>query len=167
MENQIFADTSLFLSSVILGFLFGIFYECFRFFRLLLPHSASVVALEDFLFFVPTTGIFLLFTYALSDGVVRWFSVFALIMGFFLYLKTLGKLLLSLSDAILRHVKRLLRWIFRKTIHPICNVFKNITKYLYARIKSIAIIEKEKAILRRLKKEKAGIRRAARQGFLH
>ncbi len=165
MENQIWFDTSLFMHSIALGFVFGLLYEFFRFFRLAIPHGEIAVAVEDFLFFLPVTAVFLLFTYAFSEGEVRWFSVGGMGMGFFLYLQTLGKLLLFFSNAILRLVKAFLRFVFRITFVPLWNVFKKITKYLYTKIFSFGIIVKEKRIRRRLKKQKERILRAARQGF--
>lgn len=165
MENQIWFDTSLFLYSIALGFLFGLFYELFRFFRLALPHPDFAVAVEDFLFFLPVTAVFLLFTYAFSEGVVRWFSVGGMGMGFFLYLETLGKILLFFSNTILRLVKTFLRLILRLTLLPLWNVFKKITKYLYTRIISLGIIVREKRIRRRVKKQKERILRSARHGF--
>lgn len=165
MENQIWFDTSLFLYSIALGFLFGLFYELFRFFRLAVPHRSFAVAVEDFVFFLPVTVIFLMFTYAFSEGEIRWFSVGGMGMGFFLYLQTLGKLLLFFSNTILHLVKTVLRFVFRVTVIPLWNVFKKITKYLYTKIISFGIIIKEKRIRRRLNKQKNRIMRAARQGF--
>ncbi|MBR4288505.1 MAG: spore cortex biosynthesis protein YabQ [Clostridia bacterium] len=165
MDSQIWFDTSLFLYSIVLGFFFGLFYELFRFFRLAVPHCSFAVAVEDFVFFLPVTIIFLMFTYAFSEGEIRWFSVGGMGMGFFLYFQTLGKLLLFFSNTILYLVKSLLCFMFRVTVIPLWNVFKKITKYLYTKIISFGIIVKEKRIRRRLKKQKNRVMRAARQGF--
>jgi len=158
-------DTSLFLYSIALGFIFGLFYELFRFLRLAFPHPDIAVAVEDFLFFLPVTAVFLLFTYAFSEGELRWFSIAGMGMGFYLYLKTLGKILLFFSASILGLVKTFLRFVFRITWVPLWNVFKKITKYLYTRIISLGIMIKEKKNRRRLKKQKERILRRARQGF--
>lgn len=165
MENQIYFDTSLFLYSIALGFSFGLFYELFRFLRLAIPHCNAAVAVEDLLFFLPVTAVFLLFTFAFSEGVVRWFSVFAAAMGFFLYFQTIGKILLFFSDRILRQIRRILGFFLRKTLLPICNVFKNITKYLYTKLKNTAIIIKESAVRHRVLRQKKAALGWARRGF--
>ncbi len=165
MENQIWFDSSLFLHSIALGFLFGLFYELFRFLRLAFPHSDLAVAAEDFIFFLPVTAVFILFSYAFSDGIIRWFSVGAAMLGAFLYFQTLGKILLFFSDTILRLIKVCLRFVFGKTVLPVWNIFKKITKCLYTRIILIGIIIKENIVRRRLRKEKERILRAARRGF--
>ena len=165
METTILEDNTLFLSAVLLGFFFGLFYECFRFLRLSFPHPAFLIFLEDLIFFFPVTLIFLIFNYALSDGIVRWFSFAGTAAGFFLYLNTLGKILLFFSEAILKAVRSLFRFLFRIFIFPVINFFKKITNCLFVRIKKSVIIGKTKYSFLRLERRKKRLLQKAKRGF--
>ena len=144
MESQIVLDTSLFLWSVVFGFFCGLYYEIFRFLRLAFPHKVPITAMEDLIFWFPLPFAFILFTFAFSDGIIRWFSIAGILMGFFLYLNTLGRILLFFSDHILRLIRSILRFLFQKTVYPILIVFKNITNWLFAVCKRYVIIVKMK-----------------------
>ena len=158
-------ETILLFSSLLLGFLFGLYYEVFRLIRLALPHSSLAVGVEDLLFFLPVSLVYILFCYAFSSGLIRWFSILALFLGFLIYLCTLGKILLFFSDKIILLIKGILKAFFRFLILPIYNVFKNITIYLFTRIKSFAIILEKKKAARRLLKEKKNLISRAGKGF--
>ena len=164
--NQIELDTSLFLFSILLGFCLGLYYEIFRFLRLALPHNTFLVFLEDLAFFLPVTVVFLLFTFAFSDGVVRWFSVFGFWMGFLLYLGTVGRILRFFSDRILRFVRFLLRLLYRITLAPLLNIIKKVTNSLFTHYQKQVIIRKQKREAHLLKKQKEALLRKAKQGFI-
>ena len=158
-------DNVLLLSSILLGFFFGLYYEVFRFLRLSFPHNSLTVGIEDLLFFLPVTVIFLLFTYAFSSGVVRWFSVFGAVLGFLLYLCTLGKLLMFCSEKILSVIRKVLRGIWRFLLKPIFIVFKNITNCLYTKAKKFAIIQERKRSARKTLRQKKALIKRAEKGF--
>lgn len=165
MENLIYSDTRLFFLSIGLGLLAGLYYELFRLLRLALPHGAVLCGLEDLLFFLPVTFVFLVFTYVFSDGIVRWFSVAGLGAGFLLYLGTVGKVVHALSGRIIRFIRRLLRLVLRITLLPLYNVFKNITNHLFNRIQKRIIILKERRRIARFEKEKKRLISFAEKGF--
>ncbi len=154
MENQIALDTSLFLYSIALGFAAGLFFEVFRFVRLAIRHPDCITVLEDLLFFLPLSGVFLLFTFVFSDGTLRWFSLAGLSMGFFLYFSTLGKVLSFFSDRILRWFRATLQFIYRKTFSPFLRILKKVTIYLFTRGKRAVIIILRIRQKKRMKKQK-------------
>ncbi len=159
-------ESFLFFSSVFLGFIFGLYYETFRFIRLSFPHTSLLIFAEDLLFFLPITVIYIFFNFALSDGVVRWFSLVGVVSGFLLYLATLGKIIRFFSSCILNFFKKLLRGIFLLLFRPIVNVFKNITNCLYGKYKTYRILIVGKRNARMLKKAKKHLLKKARKGFL-
>jgi len=165
MENQIYLDTSLFFWSVVFGFFCGVYYELFRILRKAFPHHPLLVAAEDLLFWIPVTFSYLLFSFAMSDGVIRWFSVFGSICGFLLYLKTVGRVISFFTDAILRALRAILFWIYGKTLRPLGIVFKKITNSLSSVIKRTVIIGMEKRKRRALEKKKRNVLISARGGF--
>ena len=166
MENLISSLSSLFLESVLLGFFFGLCYEVLRFLRLALPHPDFFVNLEDLLFFLPATVIYLFFLFCEADGVIRWFSLGGVLGGFFLYQNTLGKILIFFSRCILAFFKGVLRFLYRVTVEPVVNVFKNITIFLFTKMKKQVIIRKEKSRLLKLEKQKKSLLKLAEKGFL-
>lgn len=165
MESTILEDNTLFLSAVLLGFFFGLFYECFRFLRLAVPHPAFLVAVEDLIFFFPVSLVFLFFNYALAGGMIRWFSFAGAAIGFFLYLNTLGKILLFFSEAILSCLRFLMRFLFRVLLNPLIIIFKKITNCLLFFGKKIAIIGKTKGSLFLLRCRKRRLVKRAKRGF--
>lgn len=165
MEIPASQDSFLFFASIALGFLIGFYYEIFRFLRLAFPHPVWLTVPEDLCFFLPLAPTLIFFHYALNDGIIRWFSLAGCTLGFLLYLGTVGKLFLRFSEGILFCIKGILKGIFLIFIRPVCNVFKNITNYLYAKGKHTAIMLKEKQAARRLQKEKMRLSRSAGKGF--
>lgn len=165
MPNQIALDTALFFQSIVFGFFAGLVFEFFRFLRLALPQTTMTVFCQDLLFFLPVTLFFLLFTFAFSDGVVRWFSVAGAGGGFFLYLGTLGKILFFFADRILSLIRRILFFLFRKTLLPVVIFFKNIFHSLFTKMKKEVIIRKRRKQKKRILKEQKNLLRRAEFGF--
>jgi hypothetical protein len=159
-------ESFLFFASLLLGFLFGLYYEFFRFFRILFSHKTVLVVAEDLLFFLPISLIYIFFNYALSDGVVRYFSILGVVLGFLLYLATLGKILVHFSSYILNFLKKVLRGIFHLFFRPIINVFKNITNCLYEKYKKYRILKDRKRNAQILKRAKKHLLKKAQKGFL-
>ena len=154
-------DSFLFFAAIILGFLIGFYYELFRFIRLAFPHPDFLIVLEDLCFFLPLSPVLIFFHYALSDGILRWFSLAGVVLGFLLYLGTVGKLLLRFSSGILFCVRFVLKQLFKIFIFPLLIVFKKITNCLYAKWKKTVIIRQDK----KLKKKKRRLSRSAEKGF--
>ena len=165
MENLIRIDSALFFYSFLFGFCLGFSFELFRFLRLALPHPTLLVALEDLLFCLPASFLFLLFTFAFSDGTVRYFSVVGFFLGFWIYFQTVGKIILFFSDHILRLIHWILRLCFRTILLPPLLVFKKITNSLFTKLKkeTILIIERYRSM--KLKKVKYRLLRSAEKGF--
>lgn len=165
MENQIRLDCVLLLYSVGFGLVIGLYYEFFRFLRAAFRHNDLMVAVEDIVFFLSFTVFFLLFEFVFSDGIIRWFSVAGMLIGFTLYQKTLGRLIRSLYSKILGLLRMFLRFLRRIIIDPITNVFKKITNYLYSKVHFIAIIRKEKKKKKKLERQIRRFLNTAERGF--
>ena len=165
MENQIGLDTSLFLYSILLGFSMGMCYEVTRLVRFCFPSFKALSFLLDLLFFLAATAVYLLFNFAFSDGIVRWFSVFGFWMGFYLYLGTVGKILSAVFRKILSLFLCIFRFLFRHTLSPLLNVIKKVTFTLFTKCRNRVIIIKTKVDLYRLQKQKNALIRKAEKGF--
>ncbi len=165
MENLILTDSALFFHSFLLGFCLGFSFEVFRFLRLALPHPTVLVMIEDLLFCLPASFCYLLFTFAFSDGTVRYFSVCGAFLGFWIYFQTVGKVILFFSDRILRLIRFILRFCFRAFLLPPFLVFKKITNSLFTKLKKQAILIIEHTRSVKFKKDKCRLLRTAEKGF--
>ena len=165
MDQANLTDSLLFLWSVLCGFLFGLYYECFRFIRLGFRHGVWLCAAEDLLFCLPAAFIYILFTFAFSDGVVRLFSLAGTGIGFVFYLLSLGRFFVRISDRAWRAVRAVTAWILRYLILPPA---RRVTR-LFSRWKKGArrrkAAKKEARRVRCLTRRKERFNQAAARGF--
>ncbi|MBQ9941207.1 MAG: spore cortex biosynthesis protein YabQ [Clostridia bacterium] len=91
--------------SILFGAVAGIIYDVFRIVRIAVQHNALSVFFEDILFCLICTVMLILFVFCANYGVVRWFSFFGWMCGFYIYRETVGKAVIAVSDAIIRFVK--------------------------------------------------------------
>lgn len=112
-------QAKLFLLTVLLGGGLGVFYDGLRIFRRMLPHSRFWVQAEDGLFWF--TAVFLVFGVMLraSGGEVRFFSIFGLFGGMGLYFLTASRLVMAVSDRLIRVVRYTVGIFFQILLTPI------------------------------------------------
>ena len=75
------------LHSLIMGIFINIVYDILRIIRRVIPHSALMVSVEDFGFWVYCGAEVFLLMYRESNGTLRWFAVSGAMAGMFLYRK--------------------------------------------------------------------------------
>lgn len=122
---------TLFLLSVILGLGIGVFYDVFRTLRIVFPPAAKKKAVfaEDMLFMIASGAAVFLYAAVLCRGQVRFFCVIGTVLGFFLYIVTVGSIIVGILRAIASAFAKFFRK-FRKTTekgHDPINT-KSITK---------------------------------------
>lgn len=118
----------LFLLAVLLGAALGVLYDCFRVLRIVFPPAAraGAAAAEDIIFWL-LYG-FCVFCYAavLGRGQVRFFMVFGSLMGFVLYILTIGNLITGIIRSIVTAVYGILHKVYYITIKPVVKILRNI-----------------------------------------
>lgn len=115
------SQTSFFLLSVVLGAALGVVYDCFRVFRILFPPAAkaAAVAVQDVLFWlIYGFGIFL-YSAAVCGGSLRFFMFIGSLLGFALYILTLGDLITGILRQLATAVYRILRKVYSVSLEPI------------------------------------------------
>lgn len=157
-------ESAVFYGSLLLGFSFGLLFEVTRFIRLAFPHGTAMIFLEDFLFFLPVTFFTLLFLFCFSDGVIRWYILAGIFLGFLIYLKTLGRLLLFFANAILSFLRAVLSFLRRKIFSPIYLFFKKTFKFIFTFVHKFAIIIKRKLIFLQIRKNRRRLLKKVRRG---
>lgn len=120
-------QTASFLLSVLLGAVLGVVYDCFRVIRILLPPLAKPkpTFFEDVLFWLIYGFSVFCFAAAAARGQVRLFMLFGSLLGFVLYILTIGSLITGIIRSIVTAVYRVLHKVYSALIEPIVNVMQN------------------------------------------
>ena len=131
----------LLLLSLLAGLVLGAVYDMFRIrrvaFRLMQRnqraadapfhgirrHAAVLDALlcfgEDLIFCLLGTVILILLSYQLSYGMPRWYALGAALLGFGLYRITLGRMVMSFAETILRGIRAAVGFFCHRLLAPI------------------------------------------------
>lgn len=120
----------LFLASFAAGIALGVIYDLLCLTRMLpgfAPKPASVngeltkrqrasILLERFLLFIEDLGFallggigLLLLLYLINDGIFRFWAPLGMACGFFVYRVTLGRLLMAVSEVLIRYIRRAIK----------------------------------------------------------
>lgn len=148
-----------FAASLLFGLLAGVLYDAFRFLRTLLgirapkavrapssPNNAEAqgktpskkrglpvghifTGFADFGYVVSVGVLYILLIYAVHSGIFRFYSLFALLLGIFLYLKTISHAVLFFLLPLAGFFRRVLQYVFYPLYKPlllICRIFLKI-----------------------------------------
>ena len=116
-------ELKLVLLAMLLGATLGSFFDIFRALRRTLKHHPAVVFLEDALFAIIFGIGYYSFCLSLCGGALRGFVLVAMLIGFFVYIYTLGKIICDFSSLTLQAVVK----IVKKCIRLLC-VVQHFTK---------------------------------------
>lgn len=90
------------------GFALGVYYELFRFIRRLFDSRTVSVIGQDLVFFTTASCGTYLFDLYLTGGMLRWYLFVGLIVGFWVYYVTVGRLLSAAFSWIAGWLRQLL-----------------------------------------------------------
>lgn len=91
--------------SVITGAVMGAVYEIFRTIRQGIRHNKWAVMIEDVIFTLLFGIVYYAFSVELTKGVMRFFVLLGMLIGFAIYLDSLGKLLYGIIKRVLKPLK--------------------------------------------------------------
>lgn len=91
MSANIQYEMELLSVSVLTGAGLMIVYDCLRVFRILCPHRAAWVGIEDMLYWIYTSVMVFTLLYREQDGVVRSYVVAAVFVGMVVYQQLISK----------------------------------------------------------------------------
>ncbi len=92
----------LFGCAVLLALPAGVLFDLLRLFRRLIPHHPLAVALEDVLWLLTVSLLLLLYATAFAKGVFRVYYAAGCLLGFVIYLCTIGRVTVPLLARLLR-----------------------------------------------------------------
>lgn len=134
----------LFLSTVVVGMVIGLFYDIFRITRKVAPHSTLAVHFEDAVFWVLATGGMFYFMLHRNYGEIRPFALIGATCGVVLYFATVSRLVLKVSVTVINFVKRVIAAAVRIITLPVRFLFNlfapPVKKFLLKRRKSLRTV---------------------------
>lgn len=158
MTELFYDPAALIIKAALLGVVLGVIYDVFRFLRISassnVPSGAffekirpkkpiltqrkqkktikigkkAIVFIEDILFFIISAVAEILFFLGLNDGEIRIYCLIFTLIGFILYLLSIGRIVIYFSSVIIFFVKCLLYWLFYIIIIPVKHFLKFVKK---------------------------------------
>lgn len=126
-------QTASFLLSVLIGAALGVVYDCFRVARILLPPLAKPkpTFFEDILFWLIYGFCVFCFAASAARGQVRVFMLLGSLLGFALYILTIGNLITGVIRSIVNAVYRVLHKVYFTLIEPIVKLVRIFCQKVY------------------------------------
>lgn len=121
-------QTAFFLLSAVLGAAMGVVYDVFRVFRILFPPAAKSkpVAVQDVLFWLIYGFCIFCYSSEVCGGSLRFFMFLGSLLGFTLYILTIGNLITGILRQIAETVRKILRTVYSLLFEPIVKLLKNL-----------------------------------------
>lgn len=129
MRFSLADQTVYFLCSILFGLMVSALYDVFRLLRLLGFTKLWQMILSDVLYFLITAFLTVLFSLPFNVGVVRYFVIFGIALGFFTYRFTLG----TLTTPVFTFFIRVFQKIFKKTLEILRKISNKLLK-LYRKL---------------------------------
>lgn len=106
MEYLEITDIFSMLQALLTGVLMGIYYDIFRFVRRIFKFSTFSVALQDIFFWITSAVPVFFICIKLNGGYLRIYFIIFTLAGWFIYFKTIGKLVFIVFDRIINLIRR-------------------------------------------------------------
>ena len=120
LEIPSFGEQMLtFLFSIIIGIVICLWYDFFRIIRLCRRFGQLAIFIQDILFWVVSALLTFFLLMARCDGVPRFYVFFGEAAGFIVCRLTLSRVLMKISGAVVKVIKRFLRFLGAKLCHPL------------------------------------------------
>lgn len=115
MQYLEITDIFSMLQALLTGAVMGVYYDIFRFVRRIFKFSAFSVAVQDIFFWVTSAVPVFFICIKLNGGYLRIYFIIFTLVGWFIYFKTIGKLIFIVFDRIINIIRRIFA-IFRRRI---------------------------------------------------
>ena len=135
----------LFVIFLISGILVGLVFDFFRILRKSFKHPDIVIYIQDVLFWIITGIILLYLSFLFNDGEIRIFMILGSILGFFIYMFTVSKMIIKISVYIILKIKKIIYSILKTILIPIKYLIKIIRK-IFSKPFTFLVINVKKSI---------------------
>ena len=109
----------LFLLACAAGFVIGFVYDIFRLVRVAVPHTYTLIQLEDAAYWLFVGGGMFLFLQHTMSGEMRVYSIFGAFLGALIYFFTLSGVIMAVSTVIINFIKRALAMLVNAALIPL------------------------------------------------
>lgn len=115
-----------FLLSVVLGAGMGVVFDVFRVLRVVFPPAkkTGMVTVQDILFWALYAFVIFVYSVQYGRGQVRFFFFLGSLLGFALYILTVGNVIIGVIRKIASFVAKILRFVYSFTLKPIVKLLK-------------------------------------------
>ncbi len=131
-KNQL----NLFLLSLGLGFLLGIFYDIVRTVRISFTKSRTAVIIFDIFYFLSASAVTFLFILSVNKGEVRFYFLFGEAVGWLFYYFSLGKAAIKISG-IFSHIIKAVSKCVKKVIFAPFRLIFGFADKIYSKLRFI------------------------------
>lgn len=120
-------QAKLFLLSILIGGIIGLFYDFIRIFRSLLKHNIIFIQIEDILYWILMGIVVFLIFLNKNNGEIRGFLILGILLGMLFYFLYISNSFLKFFKIILRILKRIVLLIYKIILTPINIIIKIIS----------------------------------------
>ncbi|MBQ9984743.1 MAG: spore cortex biosynthesis protein YabQ [Oscillospiraceae bacterium] len=113
MANSVSAQTLELLSAALLGCGLGVLFDAVRVLRAYLPKTRILTAAADVLFWFVAVSALLAFILTVSGGRMRWYVLFGVFCGCFVYMSALSEIIYKVMLSSVKIIRKLLYVITR------------------------------------------------------
>lgn len=153
MNHAILVELQFFATSVFWGMILLILYDVLRIVRRIIKHNVILVGMQDIIYWIICSILIFHMMYQQNDGIIRGFSIMAMLIGMMLYHNLISDKFVDLVsksiNKILNLIKKFIILLFKpfivtfnKIIKIITWIFKKLKKLLHYFIKTLKKIWK-------------------------
>ncbi len=130
MGIETFFDISeqvmLFLLAVLVGAGLGVLYDVFRLIRVVFPPAkkTGMVTFMDVLFWLIYAFVIFVYSVQYGRGQVRFFFFIGSVLGFVLYIVTVGSVVMGIIRNVVSVIVKILRFVYSFTLKPIVKLLR-------------------------------------------
>lgn len=121
LEIDGYEQTLLFAKAILCGACLGVFYDFFRFLRVMKKFGKYSIMIQDILFWIVSAVIVFAFMMIYSWGLVRIYLVIGIFFGEFCYYFSIGKITFCFFELIKRFLNMSTSFLYRYIIKPVLN----------------------------------------------
>ncbi len=113
------AQISVLLLAVTSGFAIGLYYDFFRLIRKIIRCGKISVMIQDIIFWITSAIVVFFQSISVNGGYVRIYFIITIILSWFFYFFTVGRIVMFMVNSLIELLKRLFQLLFKYIIGPL------------------------------------------------
>ena len=123
MEVNNLLQMKIFFNAIVLGMSIGLILDCFRIMRITIKFSEILVGIQDFILVVISALFTILYMVSFGDGYLRFYVVFAEIVGFAFYIYLVSPIVLGFYSKIFNEAVKVFKIISVTVFRPFAIIY--------------------------------------------